>query len=386
MDRQRLINLIAAISAVTVFGFALGLMFPLLSLIMEKHGVPSQVIGYNAAMQPLGILVAGFLVPYLTSRLGTRRVAITAALLTAAIILTYPFLPIYWAWFVMRFIQGFTVGTLFTVSEAWVVEAAYGPASSRIMALYASILSLSFSLGPALISFTGIETILPFFIGAAFLAASTIPMFFYRSTGSLVPESGERQLSIIGFARLAPILISAVTLFAVIDAAYLGLMPVYGVKKGFDQQIAALMLTAFIVGNAGLQFPIGWIADRWSKRGMMVVCAFTTVIGSILIPSAFGTWMLWPVLVVTGATSAGIYTMALAELSERFSGSELVAGTAAFSTTWGGGALVGALIGGWAMDRFGPDGLPYATAVVFAAFVVAIAARTASAGRAARRV
>ena len=383
MARQRLINLIAAISAVTVFGFALGLMFPLLSLIMEKHGVPSQVIGYNAAMQPLGILVAGFLVPYLTSRLGTRRVAITAAFLTAAIILTYPFLPIYWAWFVMRFIQGFTVGTLFTVSEAWVVEAAYGPARSRIMALYASILSLSFSLGPALISFTGIETILPFFIGAAFLAASTIPMFFYRATGSLVPESGERQLSIIGFARLAPILISAVTLFAVIDAAYLGLMPVYGVKKGLDRETAALMLTAFIVGNAGLQFPIGWIADRWSKRGMMVVCAFVTVIG--LIPSAFGSWMLWPVLVVTGATSAGIYTMALAELSERFSGSELVAGTAAFSTTWGGGALVGALIGGWAMDRFGPDGLPYATAVVFAVFVVAIAARTYFSARAPRR-
>ncbi|MFZ5677797.1 MAG: MFS transporter [Pseudomonadota bacterium] len=385
MDRQRWINLLAAISAVTVFGFALGLMFPLLSLIMEKHGVPSQVIGYNAAMQPLGILVAGFLVPLLTSRLGTRRVAITAAIVTAAIILTYPFLPIYWAWFAMRFIQGFTVGTLFTVSEAWVVEAASGPARSRIMALYASILSLSFSLGPALISFTGVDTMLPFLIGAAFLAASTIPMFFYRASVSLVPESGERQLSIVGFARLAPILIGAVALFAVIDAAYLGLMPVYGVKKGFDREVAALMLTAFIVGNAGLQLPIGWIADRWSKRGMMVVCALMTVIGSILIPTAFGTWTLWPVLVVTGATSAGIYTMALAELSERFSGSELVAGTAAFSTTWGGGALVGALIGGWAMDRFGPDGLPYATAVVFAAFIVAIAGRAYFSAQAPRR-
>ncbi len=381
MDRQRWINLFAAISAVTVFGFALGLIFPLLSLVMEKHGVPPQVIGFNTAMQPLGILVSGFLVPHLTSRLGTRPVAIVAAFLTATIIVAYPFTPIYWAWFVLRFLHGLAVGALFTVSEAWVVEAAFGPARSRIMALYASILSVSFGLGSALISFTGIETVLPFFIGAGFLAASTIPMFYYRSISTLVPESGERQLSILGFARLAPILISAVTLFAVIDAAYLGLMPVYGVKKGLDQETAALMLTAFIVGNAALQFPIGWIADHWSKRGMMAVCAFTTVIGSALIPSAFGTWMLWPVLVVTGATSAGIYTMALAELGDRFSGNELVAGTAAFSTTWGGGALVGALIGGWAMDRFGPDGLPYATAVVFAAFVVAIAARTASTRR-----
>ena len=50
MDRQRIINLLAAISAITVFGFTLGLMFPLLSLIMEREGIPSQVIGYSAAL------------------------------------------------------------------------------------------------------------------------------------------------------------------------------------------------------------------------------------------------------------------------------------------------------------------------------------------------
>ena len=55
MNGQRLINLIAAIAAVTVFGFTLGLMFPLLSLIMESRGITPDVIGYNAAMQPLGI-------------------------------------------------------------------------------------------------------------------------------------------------------------------------------------------------------------------------------------------------------------------------------------------------------------------------------------------
>lgn len=385
MDRQRWINLFAAVAAITVFGFALGLMFPLLSLIMEKQGVPPRIIGYNTAMQPLGILISGFVVPHLTGRFGTKPVAIVAAFLTATMILTYPFMPIYWAWFAMRFIQGFAVATLFTVSEAWVVEAASGPARSRIMAVYTGVLSLSFGLGPALISFTGIDTMLPFFIGAGFLIASTIPMFLYRSTGAFTSEAGQSHLSILGFSRLAPILISAVGLFAVIDAAFLGLMAVYGVKKGFSQETAALMLTAFIVGNIALQFPIGWIADHWSKRGMMVVCAFATVIGSALIPTAFDSWAIWPVLIVTGATSAGIYTMALSELGERFSGNELVAGTAAFSTVWGAGALIGALIGGWAMDHFGPDGLPYSTAIVFGAFIVAIAARAWFSARAPRR-
>jgi MFS family permease len=386
MDKQRWINLFAAIAGITVFGFALGLMFPLLSLMMEKKGVSPTLIGYNAAMQPLGILIAGFIVPAMTRRWGTKPVAIPAAILTAALILAYPFIPIFWGWFAVRFIQGLAVAALFSVSEAWVVEAATGPARSRIMAVYTGVLSLSFGLGPTLISVTGIDSALPFYIGAAVLLASTVPMVFYRQTEAFAPDSESDGLSMLGFARLVPMLIVAVGMFGIIDAANLGLLPVYGVKKGVSQETAALMVTAFIVGNAVLQFPIGWIADHWSKRGMMSACGIATAIGSALVPWAFGSWMIWPLLALTGAASAGIYTLALAELGERFSGHELVAGTVAFSTTWGGAALIGALLGGWAIERFGPDGLPYAIAAVFAGFIVMIAARTFFSARAPKRI
>ena len=78
---QRWINLIAAIAAITVFGFALGLMFPLLSLIMEKDGIAPNVIGYNTAMQPLGILISGFVVSLAVMRWGAKTVVIGAAIL-----------------------------------------------------------------------------------------------------------------------------------------------------------------------------------------------------------------------------------------------------------------------------------------------------------------
>ena len=386
MDRQRWINLCAAIGAITVFGFAFGLMFPLLSLVMDKNGVSPKVIGYNTAMQPLGMLFASLVVIHLTRRFGTKPVAIAAAIFTATLIVTYPFLPIFWGWFAMRFIQGFAIAILFSVSEAWVVESATGPARSRIMALYTGILSLSFGLGPGLISLTGIDGLLPFGIGAVFLLAGTVPMLFYRQTASFAPDKGSSTLTIFGFARAAPILIAAVGMFAIIDAANLGLLPVYGVKKGLSQETAALMLTAFIVGNVVLQFPIGWLADHWSKRGVMSICALATAMGSALVPWAFGTWLIWPVLVVTGAASAGIYTLALAELGERFSGHELVAGTAAFSAVWGGAALLGALLGGWAIERFGPDGLPYAIAAVFVVFIAMIALRASFRARAPKRI
>jgi MFS family permease len=85
--------------------------------------------------------------------------------------------------------------------------------------------------------------------------------------------------------------------------------------------------------------------------------------------------MIWPLLTVMGAASAGIYTVALAELGDRFSGHELVTGTACFSVTWGAGALVGSLGAGWAFAAFGPDGLPYGLAAVFALFLGIMALR-----------
>lgn len=368
MNRQRFINLLAAIAAITVFGFTFGLMFPLLSLIQESRGMPSWLIGINSALHPLGIVISVFAIPYLVRRFGARNAVIGAGLLTAAVIVTYPFLDISPWWFVLRVLQGFFVSILFAVSEAWIVKFAEGAWRTRILAIYSSILALSFGGGPVLITFTGIEGALPFLAGAAILLLAIIPVFFVKDEA--VDSEDETPLSVFAFARKAPILLFAIGMFAIIDAANLSFLPVYAVKKGFDGETAALALTAFVVGNTVLQFPIGWLADHMPKRIVMAGCGIITCISSFLVPFVFGTWALWPVLTVMGATAAGIYTVALGELGERFSGHELVTGTAAFSTMWGVGALAGSLLAGWSIAGFGPDGLPFTMSAVFLVFIV----------------
>ena len=382
MDRQRLINLLAAIAAITVFGFTFGLMFPLLSLIMESRGIASQWIGYNAGMHPVGIVLSIFAIPYMVRRFGAKRAVIGAGLVTAGVIVCYPFFPVFWWWFGLRVLQGFFVSILFAVSEAWIVKFSEGAWRSRILAIYTSILAVSFGGGPAIIGFTGIEGALPFLVGAAVLLFAIIPIFFVKDEE--VDSEDETPLSVLAFAKKAPILLFAVGMFAILDAANLSFLPVYAVKKGFDQETAALALTAFVLGNTVLQFPIGWLADHFPKRWVMVGCGVLSGGCSFLVPFVFGSWALWPVLTVMGATAAGIYTVALAELGERFSGHELVTGTASFSTMWGLGALVGSLLAGWSIAGLGPDGLPFTMAAVFGVFILSIAAGTAPARRAAR--
>jgi MFS family permease len=373
LDRQRFINLFAAISAITVFGFALGLMFPLLALLMEKRGIAPEVIGYNTAMQPLGIIISVFTTPHLVHRLGAKHATISAALATATVILIYPYVPVYWWWFGLRILHGLFVSTLFAISEAWVVKFAEGAYRSRILAVYTSVLAASFGGGPALISLTGIDTPLPFIIGAVVLAIAAIPILFVKDEE--VDEADETPMSVLSFVRKAPVLLLAVGLFAVIDAAYLSFLPVYGVKMGLTQSTASLALTAFIIGNTVLQFPIGWLADHFKKRWVRHGCCIVTGLASAAIPLSFGTWLFWPLLTIAGAASAGIYTVSLAELGDRFSGHELVTGTASFSTTWGLGALFGSLVAGQSIQNFGPNGLHYSISLIFALFLVIMITR-----------
>jgi MFS family permease len=379
VDKQRFINLLAAIAAITVFGFTFGLMFPLLSLIQESRGISSWMIGVNSALHPLGIVISVFAIPFLVRRFGARNAAIGAGLVTALVIVAYPFFNISPWWFGLRVLQGFFVSILFAISEAWIVKFAAGPWRTRILGIYSSILALSFGGGPILITFTGIEGALPFLAGAAILLLAIIPIFFVKD--AKVDSTDEAPLSVFAFARKAPILLFAIGMFAIIDAANLSFLPVYAVKKGFDGETAALALTAFVMGNTVLQFPIGWLADHMPKRIVMAGCGAITCVCSFLVPFVFGSWALWPVLTVMGATSAGIYTVALGELGERFSGHDLVAGTAAFSTMWGLGALVGSLLAGWSIAAFGPDGLPFTMAAVFLVFIIFVIGSIRSAQR-----
>ena len=124
-------NLVAAVAAIAVFGFALGLMFPLLSLILAERGYSDDLIGLNAAMSPIGILASSLMIPSLARRFGVKPVILGAAFSTALIVLAYKVLwSVEW-WFVLRFLQGMSVSTLFVLSESWVVKFAGTASAAR---------------------------------------------------------------------------------------------------------------------------------------------------------------------------------------------------------------------------------------------------------------
>ncbi len=364
-------TLVAACAAITVFGFAFGMTYPLLSLILESRGVSSDMIGINSAMMPLGILLFSSVIPVAARRFGARNVAISAALVSGFIILGYKVFDNLAAWFLIRLLQGMSISTLFVLSESWIVGSAGDHNRGKIVAIYSSVLSGSFGAGPLLIGFIGIEGWLPFVLGAAVVFIGAIPFFFIREETTSAPEEA-RPSGIFDFAPKAPVLLVAVGIFAIFDAATLSLFPVYGMKNGLDISTSANILTVLIIGNVFLQLPIGWLCDRFPHRYILTGCALTTSLLLLFIPFTINSDLKWPLLVIIGTTGYGVYTVSLTSLGDRFKGLELVNGSAAFAIMWGFGALFGSVSGGWTMLGFGPHGLPVSLALIYFILVLAL--------------
>jgi MFS family permease len=373
-------NLVAACATVAVFSFSLGEMFPLLALKMEQWGFSASIIGLNSAMAPVGILLAGMFIPKLAHKFGSRRVTLVMVMLTALVILTYPSLPNVAAWFGLRLAQGMFVATLFALSEAWIVRFSEGKYRARIIGVYATVISASFGLGPLVIKYLGIEGYAPFIAGAVVMLVALVPISLVDETSTREADLEEEHVSVIAFAPKAPMLLLAICIHAVFDGALLSLLSVYGVRYGYGVEPAALLITALALGNVFFQIPIGLIADRTSKQGTIKVCFAAATVLMLLLPVAMGSVLVWPLLLFIGAAGFGIYTVGLALLGDFFKGTDLVGGTAAFASVWGIGSLVGALAGGWAMDLFGPDALPYGLALVFATYLMLNLRRSLVAG------
>ena len=357
-------NLIAACAAITVFGLAFGMTYPLLSLILESRGVSSTLIGLNAFMGTLGIVVISPLIPALCQRVGTRQLALTAAILTA---LSMPALKLFSsleAWFVLRFVQGAATAILWSLSEAWIVRYAADHSRGRVVAIYSSVLSTSFGIGPLIVGLIGIDGWAPFLIGAASLVVGMIPLSLVRDDNMTEPgESGPSGL--LDFAPRAPLLLSCVAVFAIFDAATLSMLPVYGIHNGLGLSQSAHILSAMVLGNVVMQYPIGWLADRFPKRVVLTACAIATAFLLCILPLTVATFWMWPAVVLIGACGYGVYTVALADLGDRFSGTQLVSGAAAFAAMWGIGASIGSISGGWAMVVSTGWGLPGFLAICY---------------------
>jgi len=355
----------AAMVAIGIFCLTLGLSYPLLSLILDSMGASAGLIGLSAAMTPLGIIFSSPFIPPLARRFGAWFMCVSSLCLAALLLILLAVLRDVTIWFALRFLLGVVNTVIFITSEVWINQLAPPANRGRIIGLYTTIAAAGFALGPLVIAIIGSQGWLPFLVAVSGILLA-LP-FIISARGHLPAFDRTENVSMLSFFPKAPLLLLAVLFAALFDQVMISLLPIYMLRHDIVESTASFMLMVLILGNVLLQIPIGWMADRFSRKYLLCCLAFGTVTGSILLIWLIqGSVLIWPMLFVWGAVAFGTYTIAMVELGDRFSGALLLAGNSAFGIVWGVGGIVGPLVGGTAMDLTGPEGLPVILAILFA--------------------
>lgn len=350
--------LAGVIASLSVFAIAQGLSYPLFTFMMQRQGMTPAEIGLSAAMTPLGLIASAFFVPAAVRLVGARGLATVCALSAAFLLVLVGLLQNDIAWYPVRFLIGLAINPLYILGEVWTLALAPPERRGRIMGVFNAVTGIGYAAGPLTLAFVGSEGWPPLLVGITAFAACSGLLFATTAGLRGFEDDGAPKAGVLGFWLVAPTLLFAVVVSAATQQSVYSLLPVFGAAYGLPEARLAGLITAMSAGNILLQLPLGVMAEKFGARPMIVACALVNSSCALLLPSLVTTPLAWPVVLVMGGVGYGVYTMALVELGNRFRGSMLVTGNAAFALMWGAGGIIGPPGSGLVMQAAGPVGMP----------------------------
>ncbi|UDG83256.1 MFS transporter [Candidatus Vallotia lariciata] len=348
----------ALIISVAIVGLGIGATFPLTSIALMQAGYGSHVIGILTAAQAGGGLVIVPFVGRITSRIGAHCAITSMVWITSISTLLMQLTSNLVAWTFLRAISGAALMMLFTITEVWVHQLAPDRSRGRIVALYTTNFTLFQMAGPLLVSVIASYPGWRFALCASIFLLALPGLSIMRISpdmGQVGNNSNATRKTILP-RMLAPII--GVGFFALFDTLALSLLPLFALHHGISTERAVVFGSAIALGETVCAFFLGWLADQVGRERIHFGAA---IVVTLLLPTLLlvttQPWLYWPVLILLGAASGGVYTLSLSAIGERFRGPSLVTASSLIGASWGIASFLGPIVAGLLMRMNSPDAL-----------------------------
>src|SRR6185295_10907116 len=109
-----------------------------------------------------------------------------------------------------------------------------------------------------------------------------LPLLLVRRAPAIEPDAEG------GFSRailMVPALLIGAFACGLGEQAAFSFLPIYALKAGLPAESGVLWLSAFVIGNIALQWPIGWLADHTDRRVVLVACALISAVLTAVLPT-----------------------------------------------------------------------------------------------------
>lgn len=361
-------SLAGVIAAMAVVNLVYGITFPLLALVLDGQGVSKTLIGLNTMVQALAVIVIAPWAPGLLRRVAPSRLMQLVTVCLALLFIVAGLFPNVWFWFPLRFVIGAMTAMLWICSEALINELAEEHWRGRIIGIYAAVGAAGFALGPLLLILTGSDGMLPFYATSGLILCAGIPLFLVQH--ARMAQQEEKPTGLWAVFWLAPTIMLANVVYAAAAESLMTFFPLFGIGLGISENFALGLLTVMGLGTMVLVMPLSWLADHVDRMGMLTACVLLTMAGLLLMPWAVREGALaGGYAFLFGGVEGMIYTLGVILVGERFKGALLAAATTLFTACWGAGTVIGPLLVGLGMDRFGGERMPLIILALFALYL-----------------
>ena len=263
-----LISFAALFLSVLLLQLSSGGVGPLDALSGLRLNFTTGQIGLLGSAHFLGFFIGCWWAPRLMGSVGHSRAfaAFTATgaigLLAHMLVISPP------AWIAMRVMSGLCVAGSYTVIESWLQAKVTNATRGRTMGVY-RVVDMSGSLvAQLLIGVLEPASYVSYNLLAILCCAALLPLTLTTNPQPETPDA-PRLRPWLAVER-SPLAAAGVVVAALSSASFRMVGPVYGQEVGLSAGQIAWFLAAFVLGGALAQFPVGWLADKFDRRWVLI--------------------------------------------------------------------------------------------------------------------
>ncbi|GAB4274919.1 MAG: MFS transporter [Pararhodobacter sp.] len=351
------VSFAALFASVLLLQLGLGGVVPLDALSGAVLDFSAEQIGLLGSAHFLGFFVGCWWAPRLMGTVGHSRAfaAFTAAGIIG--ILSHMMLTDPYAWAIMRMASGLAVAGCYTIIEAWMQAKLTNETRGRAMGVY-RVVDVSGNLGAqVLIAFLTPAAYVSYNLLALITCAALFPLLLTKAEA---PETGDapRLRPKLAWDK-SPLGAVGVVVSGITGAAFRMVGPLYGLAVGLEADRIALFLAAYVLGGAFAQLPMGWIADKFDRRHVLIGISVAAILGCTgMVAGAQGNVVtIFLAAGFFGFTTLPIYSVSTAHAHDFAKQSERVELSAAHMFLYAVGAIASPVIASALISGFGPGAM-----------------------------
>jgi MFS family permease len=347
-----------------------GVLSTLIPLRARLEGFSDIAIGIVGSSYFAGMLAGSLVVPWVVLRIGQVRAFTICVLMGAVAIQTLPTLIVPWSWVSLRGMIGLSLAGLYAIAESWFNGKTDNAHRGSALGLYSVVQYIGWASGNQVFRLADPSGLTLFAVAAVTVACSSVPLLLAPTEP---PQRPARPSLRFGWLfRMSPVGFMGALLIGAANGPFWALTPIFAADIGLTPSEVGTLMTAFMLGSAALQIPIGRLSDKQDRRTILVcLCAASAVLETTL--AQFGVDMrvvvLYALAFALGSVVSTQYYVTAAHAVDRTGSDNAVTTASALLFLYSVGAICGPIMASYLMTVFGPAALYGYTALIHLALI-----------------